>query len=473
MMNLMRPYLLATTVLALSHTAHGWVPDLTVVGSKLPTSALSYSSRSHENEADAAKNRKKMEMVRTLQASFYQTTTAHSEFDAQTGMIYNLPLWRVPWVEVPGRSNVLFVNQAMYTNMIEEILHAADPLQPFYMGHLYLPGGTKNLNHPDFKLQSWDQQVGGRDDASASAADRSAVVGTLLRISDYRRMADGGLVLLVQALERFVVKDVQQELPYSMAHVQLLPDTEEVEGSDWVAHRSEADVTKARAYALQESFERWHCYEYDNAKLPLPLESDLSMTDVAGSPLAKVLPYAPFSSVVRVDQMLDEPLLPASPADSMITPRQWEYSQNTLEHRLLQGGILQQSTEAPFLQDVSTDQLEIRVWLALNEFLKETRTPVSPVLFGLLPSIKWPRGFILERIGDFIAKQKDLDQRYVRVTASYPAQRRQKRLSYAVAALLEDSETVNHFRHELLEIPSTRERLALILRKLENQVGFQ
>jgi hypothetical protein len=126
------------------------------------------------------------------------------------------------------------------------------------------------------------------------------------------------------------------------------------------------------------------------------------------------------------------------------------------------------------LEELSSDTLEIRLWLALNDFLQHTRTPVSPVLFGLLPwKNDWPVSFVLKRIGDSIAAQTEKDHKYVRVSPDYPAARRQKRLSYAVASLLEDLDTVNAFRQELLEIPSTRMRLAVLVQKLENEGGFQ
>jgi hypothetical protein len=93
---------------------------------------------------------------------------------------------------------------------------------------------------------------------------------------------------------------------------------------------------------------------------------------------------------------------------------------------------------------------------------------------GFLPWAQtWPENFILEKIGDQIAQQTELDHKYVRVSPHYPAARRQRRLSYAVASLLEDLDTVNEFRQELLEIPSTKMRLAVIVQLLENEASFQ
>jgi Lon protease-like protein len=486
MMNLLRPSLLvAATIGIVPISCTAWLTHtnaLPVVASSsrsISTTQLLASNDSDSNknknsdkEDEDILNKRKMEIVRNLQVSFYNSNATQAELDLSTGMIYNLPLWRVPWVEVPGRSNVLNVHEGIYTNMFETILHQSAG-GPFYVGHLHLPGGTKNLKSPDpkYRLQSWDKH-------RPKAEDRSAVVGTLMRISDYRRMSDGRLLLLVQAVERFVVVDVQQELPYSMAHVQLLPDTEEVEESDWVTFRTEGDVVAARALALAESFQRWHRYEFENTMLPLPLQSDLLPGQVVGSALAKVLPYAPYSSVVDVQQLAREPLEKntMSQTSSSSSQASTDDSRNTLEYRLLQGGILNQPCTPllGLLQNLTPDQLEVRLWLALNDFLQHTRTPVSPVLLGFLPWAQtWPENFILEKIGDQIAQQTELDHKYVRVSPHYPAARRQRRLSYAVASLLEDLDTVNEFRQELLEIPSTKMRLAVIVQLLENEASFQ
>jgi hypothetical protein len=67
-----------------------------------------------DDKDDVLSDKRKMEMVRNLQDSFYNSNSTQAEFDVSTGMIYNLPLWRVPWVEVPGRSNCLNVHEPLY-----------------------------------------------------------------------------------------------------------------------------------------------------------------------------------------------------------------------------------------------------------------------------------------------------------------------------------------------------------------------
>jgi Lon protease-like protein len=482
-MGFLRPYLLlAATIGLVPISCAAWLtPAVASPSRRISTLVLASDSNSQNDDEDILSDKSKMDIVRNLQNAFYDNSNSNSTraaFDTTNGMIYNLPLWRVSWVELPGRTNVLNVHEALYTNMFETIFHAAHgatSTAPFYFGHLFLPKGSKNLNSPDpkYRLRSWD---GADRSTEETDHDRSAVLGTLMRISDYRRMSDGRLLLLVQAVERFVVMQVQQELPYSMAHVQLLPDTEEVEESDWITVRTEGDVVKARALALAESFQRWHRYEFENTMLPLPLQSDLQPGQVVGSALAKVLPYAPYSSVVDVERLAQETLetINTSPTTSSSDQAITDDSQRTLEYRLLQARILNQPSTLGQLENLTCDQLEIRLWLALNDFLQHTRTPVSPVLFGLLPwKNDWPLSFVLKRIGDSIAEQTEKDHKYVRVSPHYPAARRQKRLAYAVAALLEDLDTVNAFRQELLEIPSTRMRLAALVQKMENECGFQ
>jgi len=472
--------------------------------------AASNNTEHHQSSSGRSPNMMdRMQVIRSLQASFYKSPSDSDRtplLDLASGKFYNLPLWRVPWSEVPGRTNILNVHEGMYTNMFETVLHTPPP---WYVGHLYLPkkeeardnnnddddgrrsirsssASTARTNADKKKSQelcSWDAKAS-PENPNRNHEEESAVVGTILRIADYRRMADGRLLLLVQAMERFVVDEVQQEVPYSVAHVQIIPDTEEIEESDWRQHRTEGDVAAARALAVQESFERWHRYEHENTVLPLPMDSDLEPGQVAGSALAKVLPYSPFSSVVQVPKLRSEALKDPTTIDNSIFKQNKVFtekrssklnaddSQCTLEERLVQGNILQDPWLDPELMKLSMDELEHKLWLALNDFLKETRTPVSPILLGLLPlKHKWPRNFLLERIADTIEKQTKLDHKYVRVSAEYPALRRQKRLSYSAAALLEDLETVTPWRHQLLAIPSTKDRLVFVLQRFMAENG--
>ncbi len=74
-----------------------------------------------------------MALVRSLQSAYYQSSTVESTvLERDTGIMRNLPLWRVQWTELLGRSNVLNVHEAIYTNMFETILRAP---KPWYVGH--------------------------------------------------------------------------------------------------------------------------------------------------------------------------------------------------------------------------------------------------------------------------------------------------------------------------------------------------
>lgn len=274
-----------------------------------------------------------------------------------------------------------------------------------------------------------------------------------------------------------MVADVQQEVPYSVAHVQIIPDTEEIEESDWRHHLTEGDVAAARALAVQESFERWHRYEYENTMLPLPLTNDLEPDQVVGSALAKVLPYSPFSSVVQASNLchedLKDPATTATVDSSTLFNQSADYEEDTLEERLVQ---IHQLSDPPLLDpdltSMSMEELERELWVALDGYLKSTRKPVSPILLGLLPdNQKWPKGFLLERIAKFVREQTKYDHKYVQVSPEYPALRRQKRLSYSAAALLEDAESAKPLRRQLLSIPSTKDRLAYVLQQFSPYYG--
>jgi Lon protease-like protein len=406
-----------------------------------------------------------MAVVRSLQMSFYASERKASapKFNKQTGMVQDLPLWRVPWVEVPGRSNVLNVQEPIYNNMFEKILYGP---KPWCFGHLYLRGGSKNLksNEPDYRLSTWDDSV---------TQENSATVGCLMKISDYRRMADGRLLLLVHAMERFVVMDIGQQVPYSIANVQLLPDIEEIDPDvEWMFNYNEREIKIARAMAIEESI-RFHDYEYDpEHKLPCPDTADLDLTDVLGSSIAKVLPYCPYSKV----------LAPPAPIirDSAIFLDETEDistdSSPTLESQLLQCQILNEPPAHPESltprKDLTTDELEYELWLAINDFLITSRTPVSPVLLGLVPHrVKWPAKFVLKTISkgfvNGFAELEGVEHGFVELPTSYPSYRRQRRLSYSAAYLLERTGFGTGLRQTLLETPSTQGRLRLVLERFD------
>jgi Lon protease-like protein len=428
--------------------------------------------------------KRKMAMVRSLQMTYYRSNNfTHSSLDPKSGMIYDLPLWRAPWTELPGRSNMLNVHDPVYTNMFESILYKE---KPWYIGHLYLPDGSANLktDNPAMKLKSWEGEI---QDVNKTYP-RSAVIGTLLKIADYRRMEDGRLLLLVEALERFVVTNVKQELPYSIADVQLLPDTEEVDPDFWVEDSTEGEIREARSMALAESFQRYHPYEYDeNFELPIPDKKDLQIADIHGSMLTLVLPYVPLSKTADLSKLKEKPLELESKVaelEEAISKHLVDEGRNNeeeeeaavtdeqpcLEQQLLEGSVLKEfSHQDETVMELSSAQLEYKLWVAINDYLKSTKTPVSPVLLGLLPhDTDWPKGFHLRKIADDIAKRTDLKHNFVQVSPLLPSHRRLRRLSYSATTLLEKRPGMEHLRQKLLETASTKERLAMILEILES-----
>lgn len=305
----------------------------------------------------------------------------------------------------------------------------------------------------------------------------AAVLGTLLRVADYRRMADGRLLLLVQAMERIVVTQIKQDKPYAIANVQVLPDLEEMDDSSttWFRCRTEPEVEQARAMANQESFQIWHSFEFENSTLDLPQQNDLPVEAVVGSALAKVLPYVPYQANRNVEALYKQQLDASSSSfpviDNSLVTQDPILQSMTLEERLIRLGILKHPVLGNRYLQLSHDELEYRIWLALDDFLSSTKRPVSPILLGLIPQhVIWPTTFQLQSILKSI-QQTNLEHKCVVLPSSYPALRRQKRLSYSVAALMESIDTKTKFRQDLLSIPTTKERLAFILQQLETEWG--
>lgn len=453
--------LLSTLILAEGLFVHGWVALPSAPGrttTPVSSSKLWYTSKNNRDDDndgssrfldsdDGPQRRARMQVVRSLQSAFYQSSEKDLETSFQGDTMTNLKVWAPNWTEVPGRTNVWKIHEPQYTHMLESIVRKP---QPWYVGHV-APTTMTTKNSSKALLTEED----------------TPLLGTLMRIVDYRRMNDGKLLVLVQGLERLVVQDIVQSLPFPIANVQLVPDIDEIDDDDsWMETCKEDQVRPARAMALAES-RTWRSYEFEATKLPLPEQTDLAAEQVVGSALAQVLPYAPFGESLPQGSTTDAETVTSS--DEVESTHDSE--QTTLEHRLLHRGILRQPAYLDHsLLKVPCDELERQVWVALDAYLKKSRTPVSPVLLGFLPvGVKWPPGFLLEKIGNAIEKQTTLDSKYVRLSPSYPATRRQKRLSFSVPYLLEDTETVNEFRREILATPSTKERLVYVLQLLQDE----
>jgi len=363
------------------------------------------------SNADGPEDTDYMSVVRKLQDSYYKTAAPrppcrfafldedravnkNNSNKSDAADIVNLPILTWPWHEVPGRSNVLHVHEGTYTHMLETILRSNPPV--WYFGHVYRHGKER-------QLQTWSEisllqdlhdehdEEAGTEDYNDMELKRSnnVVMGTLCRITDYRRMNDGRLLVLTQAVERFVVEEVTQRVPFSVANVQLLPDIEEEEAA------------ATRHSALLESFQKWHRYEFENTMLPLPFSSKeqsdgrstteadqnendddpgssreeyLEASQIVGSALAQVLPYSPFSSVVNVERLSNENLRPAVPREE----QKQQQLDDGLEQHLLKRGILRGPPFVePTLLSKSCDELEHELWIYMDKYLKQSKRAVS------------------------------------------------------------------------------------------------
>lgn len=442
----------------------------------------------------------RMELVRSLQKSFYMpdsptkvildendessayaTTSSRprAQLDESTGKITNLPLWRVGWIETPGRRNCLNVHEGIYTHMFESILSTqSDTNDPLYFGHLYLPGGTKAAKSGEerYRLKTWREELDDDDrfddysksstlkapDISTPSVDRSAVVGCLMQIVDHRRMEDGRLMILVQAVERFVVDEVVETLPYSVANVQILLDKEDVpfkeDDNDSNEHVDENFCKYLRGNAVTASF-FYHDYEFNKPKLPIGKESKdsyLSKDDVPWVEISNLLPFAEYSSDDVSLYAANEKLASAqesllSITNTFVESSNYVEGELPMEEQLFNGGIL---WDPPSVKNVivrrsldtsDCDALETLLWLALDDFCRATGFNLPEEVRILMP----PEMDYLDQIPSKHA-----------LSPLYPKIRRQRRLSYLAPALIENLEEVGKgIRHIWLTTPSTKARL--------------
>mmetsp|Transcript_4414 Transcript_4414/g.9197 ORF Transcript_4414/g.9197 Transcript_4414/m.9197 type:complete len:534 (-) Transcript_4414:23-1624(-) len=441
----------------------------------------------------------RMDIVRSLQKSFYmpESPTAipdgdnddetasyvtsscpRAQLDESKGKIINLPLWRVGWIETPGRRNCLNVHEGIYTHMFESILSTqSETNDPLYFGHLYLPGGTKAAKSGEerYRLKTWREELDDDDrfdnysksstlnapEISTPSVDRSAVVGCLMQIVDHRRMEDGRLMLLVQAVERFVVDEVLETLPYSVANVQILLDKEDLQfkgdDNDKNEQVDENFCKYLRGDAVTASF-FYHDYEFNKPKLPIGEKNNsyLSKDDVPWVEISNLLPFAEYSSDdvslnaanEKSSSMQESLLASMNNGDASSNFAEGELS---MEEQLFNGGIL---WDPPFIQNVivrrsldtsDCDALETLLWLAMDDFCRATGFNLPEEVRVLMP----PEMDYLDQMPSEHA-----------LSPLYPKIRRQRRLSYLAPALIENLEEVGKgIRHIWLNTPSTNARL--------------
>ncbi len=406
------------------------------------SSSCLHSDLSPDNQNETSEERaKRMEMVRQLQKSFYQNEEKILPPERGSTIIKDLPLWRVQWTELPGFQNVLNVHVAHYTNMFNKIIHSntstSNDTTPKYFGHLYLPGGSDNLDNPDYKMEE---------------GSKSTMIGCLMQIADYKQMEDGRLMLIVQALEKFKVVDVQRHhSPYAVATVEIMPDDEVIEAFD----QDDDDVDNV-----------------DGGDIDIDINIDQGLIDAVGEAFA-THPYE-VKSVTIAECMDDE-------GQGMGISPLANYDANfKIPH-----------SKASISDLDRVFELEQLVWISLDEMLKllqqlvdpkkERDLPIPTQILGLLPlePIKpWPKGFALETYATMLEIDRLLVGTYSKspfVRADnmmgYSPLRRAQRLSFVVWTLadtvmaISNEETLT--RQDILEIESTEERLEIALSKFE------
>ncbi|KAL3915010.1 MAG: hypothetical protein SGARI_008285, partial [Bacillariaceae sp.] len=214
---------------------------------------------------------------------------------------------------------------------------------------------------------------------------------------------------------------------------------------------------------------------------PLPPQQQIQVEEhheINQAAIAKVLPFCPFSKTPLEDISLSVKRSVSENDDTTITiddSDRHELGQTpSLEYRLLHRGILQVPPTDPEFSshDMTLEELEYQLWLAMNHFLVTTKLPVSPILLSLLPPETeeqvWPKkDFYLDKIADNLDNVEQSKHDFVAVSPDYPAYRRQRRLSFSAAYLLEDyyatkdghGKQGQSLKALLLSIPSTKQRL--------------
>lgn len=372
--------------------------------------------------------------------------------------------------------------------MFETILSSRR--EPLYFGHLYVPvdsSADAKTSGPEQckQLTTWRDELAddaGRFDPSVLDTyqgnryvnERPAVIGCLMQITDYRRMNDGRFMVLVQALERFVVEDVVETEPYGVANVRILLDEEELLWNNNDSYVSEDSCKYLRGELVSSSF-HYHDYEFDKAKLPISKGCDddddgdgdaceeyyLSKDDVPWVGISKLLPFARYSTD-------DTSLMNANERRQSVerlcmSTRENASGELPLERRLQNGAILWNppplmSSDRVIRQsrDLNDcDALETLIWLAIDDFCRAASFALPEEVACLIP----PEMDYLDLT---------IPSTTVALSPQYPKMRRQRRLSYLAPALIENLDVGKDMRQVWLNTPSTRARLVGVLERFDH-----
>jgi len=462
-------------------------------------------------EQETAEQRdSRMELVRSLQKTFYQDEEGakvpdlvkeDAEPNTDSSTIQNLPIFVTQSTDFPGSQTVLNVKIPADTNMFQKILKGQskewsdydgdnqsddmdwsyDGEQPsldiekpttLYFGQISMPGGGENPENPKLTLKKGD-------------------VGTLMKIADSRQQRDGQMTLVVQAVEKFEIKRLDRSNPsYATADVTVLPDLEqllETHPDTWntttIVDGDESDVGRnGRIQSAREAAVKYalanHLFEY----------KDVSIDECATTGECEITNDGETIGMA------------VSPLSCYDPPRQPLVPNEELDARTLTNSYRDLVAVA-----------ESDAWIKLDELLALlissgtcVEFPVPKQLLALLPvsmsvlvrtgddaaiveKTPWPESFrlkgIVREMDDFVVDRDECDMvddesfcDLFGYTFYYSPLRRAQRLSYAVLTwILNDestglapgmSEMDGISREEILEIESTRERLELATERM-------
>jgi len=409
------------------------------------------------NDLESPEERaRRMEMVRQLQKTFYSEETGITK--DTDGVFEDVPLWRVQWTELPGYQNVLNVHVPHYTHMFMKVLNSE---KPWYFGHVYLPGGSENLDNPKYRLCEPDSEA--------------CHTGILMQVSDYKQLDDGRLVLIAQALGRFEIVEATQHVPYAVATVHLKPDEELIadhmeEARDMAAEREGMGVAEARAAARVGAVAEalyWESFEFRNVPVDECIGggngvSPLSNFD-AGS-----LPTESFDAAAGMAKYLD-----GRQGQEMLSVSAFKTKASVDE-------VLEQEKETWISLDFMLQLLMACTEKANPNVPGESQVPIPTQLLGLLPTkAEWPEGFKLGAYAENMSKENSFvgtmnKSPFVLVNnaaPNYPPLRRAQRFSFAIWTLLEivmvGYDPADQTRQSVLELESVTERLQAAKRGLD------
>ena len=438
------------------------------------------------NEDESAS---RAQLERLFRSSSSSSSSAEATMGSSPpGVLFDLPLWRVQWTALPGHNQLLHVHVPHYCHMFEQLLvssasdgfdsQAAEQEVAFggdgadapCFGHLLLPGGSANLDKPESLL---------------ARGTRAPTIGTLMRLREVRRMADGRLAVHAEAVGRFRVLRGTQASPYSKADVALLPDAEETlawlpaveklhgelsprgrlaaaraaaaaAAGVWASHEAaplDPSVTPSELAPFNLALDEPSCAAQAHAAAEAAAAAAgqaaaldaLAVADEIGDPLSFRAPgWGPWSDLLGEGCTVDEAEDAAArgeddggctlSAETLLAAEQSVWTELITCLRLTRA--LRTPTAAPPLAD--------------------SEVPLPEALRMLLPpppDAGWPDGApIAPSPAEWLGR--------------YPPQRRAQRLSYLLAALLPDLD-----RQKLLQCSSTASRLDDALLHLRETSG--